>query len=276
MAWTTSASQAVAHTLHVAALAGFFGPGYARRDASLRKSPLNKRAIAELKPESLTQALRSALQDGQSPWREHDTDWFLERWQLGEGAALHTQSNTLVEGLVTLDLNELFDTTIHVQASTAVGGSPLAISSPALVVAQPSSSVKAIVVVALGAQVETVMPSSPLSDEDRRWQSQFIAASMIRHHLGELCFTNWLKPLLAHFVGRFTHTSALIQRVETIANATLDQPPGEIERIGLGLARGLESRLDRALRRAFFTPSDDAMQRWIDLRLRASKDPQAD
>ncbi len=63
-------------------------------------------------------------------------------------------------------------------------------------------------------------------------------------------------------VGEFDRAATLEERVRRISSAVLDQPPGEIERIGVGIGRRLESRFDRAIRRGFFTPPGFDLTAW--------------
>lgn len=120
-----------------------------------------------------------------------------------------------------------------------------------------------VAVAALAAQALVHFPITTLSIDELHWQAQFVAASRIRAHLGQLAFSDWLRPLMSHLLGSFERASSIEARVRRIAEATLDQPPGEVERIGVGLGRRLESRLDRALRRSFFTPESPDLAQWI-------------
>ena len=137
MMWRPHHCRAVAQTLHVASLAGMVGPGYARRDATLRRGAGHAPAELGALEVPLRGALATALRDGQSPWDELDSAWFSQRWSMGEEAAVQTQSAALVASLEALALPEGLCPATQVQTSTALGAQ--LITAGALVVAGPSA-----------------------------------------------------------------------------------------------------------------------------------------
>lgn len=119
------------------------------------------------------------------------------------------------------------------------------------------------------------MADATLAPEDRRWMAEQVACVAIRRAVGEARFADWLPAVMAHLVADFEQPSAVEGRVRRIAEACLDQPPGEIERIGLGLGRRQTSRLDRAVRRGFFVPLGFDFEAWLEATLNAEKGPSA-
>jgi hypothetical protein len=276
VSWQVSNSKAVAQTLHVAAIAGLIGPGYAKRDAKLRRAAGVEPAAVETPAEELHTVLAQAATTESSAWNAVDAEWFTRRWQLGEEGAVASQSHELISALEPLNISALLPAGARVQASTAVGGSPLAVPTPSLVIASSDCAPQAIAVCAIGAQLSSIVPLGSLRPEDHRWMIEMIACTAIRETVGELVFTDWVKPLMKYMVGEFKRSSIIEGRVRRIASACLDQPPGEIERIGVGLGRRLQSRLDRAFRRGFFTPPNVDLAAWLDTRLPNKESSRAD
>jgi hypothetical protein len=274
--WQASDSKGIAQVLHVAAVTGLIGPGYAKRDAKLRRAAGVKPATAQLPDEALHVVLSQAASTGSSAWALVDIEWFNRRWQLGEEAAIAAQSRELVAALTPLGVHALLPTVPRVQASTAVGRRPIALTSPPLVIAAADCSPAAIAVSLIGAQLRGLVATESLSAEDRRWMADFMACTVIRELVGEVVFTDWVTPLMGHLVGEFERGSTIQDRVRRIALACLDQPPGEIERIGVGLGRRLQSRLTRAIRRGFFTPPNVDLAAWLDARLPATEPSETD
>ena len=60
-----------------------------------------------------------------------------------------------------------------------------------------------------------------------------------------------------------THAEAYAQRLRSIAPDSLDQAPGEINRIADGLAARRLARLRRAWRRGFFVPRGIDLAAWV-------------
>ena len=267
MVWQASESKSVAHTLHVAALAGYWGAAYRRRDEKLRRAAGVGPYTPSVSVEELRVVLRQAAAQGLSAWEEHDRRWFDKRWSLGESRAASEHSQELVTELRNLGLNALFSNPVQVQSSAAIGASPVAIREPHFVAAAPQACAKAVLVATLGVSVLELLPPTTLSEDDRRWQAEFIACSLVRARLGEAAFSDWLGPLMTNLLGNFAKASSVEVRVRRIAEASLDQAPGEIERIGVGLGRRLKSRLDRALRRSFFTPESPRLAHWFEARV---------
>ena len=263
MSWNPSESKAVAHTLHVAAMAGLIGPGYAKRDAKLRRAAGVEPASVEPPEGVLRTVLSDAFTTGETAWKAIDATWFSRRWDLGEEAAVAHQGRERIQALEPLKLGVLLAAEPHLQVSTAVGGQPVALAAPPLVVTSVDCSPRVIMVCALGAQMERLIGDSPLSPEDKRWMAEMMACTVIREYVGDVVFTDWVKPLMDYTVGEFARASAIEERVRQIARTCLDQPPGEVERIGVGLGRRLQSRLDRAIRRGFFTPPHVDLSAWL-------------
>ena len=267
MTWKASASKALAQTLHVAALTGQVGPGYAKRDAQLRRAAgVPEAELADISG-GLVAALETSVTSGESPWAHIDARWFDTRWSMGEADAVGTQTKTLVERIDVSGLERLIPGETQLQATSAVGGRPLALAQPPLVLAAPDAPRGAVIVALIGAQISSALPPDALEVEDRRWMCEWIACTLIRRVVGETPFLDWLKPLVKHLVGEFESASKVEERVRRIARAVLDQPPGEIERIGVGLGRRLQSRVDRAIRRGFFTPPSFDPDAWLDARV---------
>ena len=263
MSWKPSDSKAVAHTLHVAAMAGLIGPGYAKRDAKLRRAAGVEPASIEPPEGALRSVLSDALTTGETAWMALDESWFSRRWELGEADAVVRQGRERIEALEPLKLGALLAAESHLQVSTAVGAQPVALAAPALVVASVGCDPRTILVCALGAQMELLIDAPPLSPEDKRWMAEMMACTVIREYVGDVVFTDWVKPIMDYMVGEFARASAIEERVRQIARTCLDQPPGEVERIGVGLGRRLQSRLDRAMRRGFFTPPHVDLSAWL-------------
>ena len=268
MRWETCESKAIAQVLHVASIAGLNAPGYLRRDSKLRRAAGVKEVSLELDMKGLFAALTKAAEHGTSPWCRHDTQWFTQRWDLGEKSSLAEQGHALVAGLQSHQLEGLFTEPTKVQASTALGARPIALAHPKLIVAPPKCPSEVLIVSTLGAEIIHLLDEDDLELEERIWQSEMIAASLMRRHLGDIVFMDWLKPLMAHFLPEFERGAKIEERVRRIAEVSLDQPPGEVDRIALGFTRRLQSRFDRALRRSFFQPPRPKMESWIEDRLK--------
>jgi len=267
--WLPDVSRAIAHTLHVASLTGVVSPGYARRDATLRRTA----GVASFEPDDETMdlhvALKASAATGVCPWASIDEAWFEQRWSMGEADAARAHGEALANALNAIELPGLMPSAAAVQASGAAGARPLVVSDAHLVVAAPETPVQSIVVAWIGAQLNDAIKVETLAPEDRRWMAEQVACVVLRRVVGEAAFVDWLADALAHLVADFERASTVEERVRRIARACLDQPPGEIERIGLGLGRRRKSRLDRAVRRGFFVPIGFDLDAWLDGTLNA-------
>lgn len=267
--WQPGDSKAIAQTLHVAALGGLISPGYARRDATLRRTAGVDSVELDGSTLDLPLALRDAAATGACPWASLDGPWFERRWAMGEEEATRAQSEALASALNAIVLPGLMPSDAMVQASVAAGARPLVVSSPGLVVATPDTTVQALVVAWIGAGLLNAMAAESLDPEDRRWMADQVACVVLRRTVGEAAFADWLPALMAHLVADFERPHAVEERVRRIARACLDQPPGEIERIALGLGRRQVSRLDRSVRRGFFVPPGFDLEHWLEGTLNA-------
>ncbi|MDP6944314.1 MAG: hypothetical protein QF464_09215, partial [Myxococcota bacterium] len=227
----------MAQTLHVAALAGLVGPGYARRDAQLRRSASVDPAELGETPAGLEAALATAARTDVCPWSHLDTSWFERRWAMGESDAVLAQSMALASELDTLELPGLVSPGTGVQASAAVGARPVATSAPPMVVAAPKTCSRAIAVAVVGERLRAEIPAGSLDLEDHRWMAEWVACTVIREVVGEAAFTEWVPGLMTHLVSEHRRAAAVEDQVRRIARAHLDQPPGEIERVAVGLGR---------------------------------------
>ena len=104
----------------------------------------------------------------------------------------------------------------------------------------------------------------PLSEETYDFWAMAQALTLIRHRLDEAQFKELIGPLSALWMPVGLRAHDIEQMVRAIAARHLDEPPGEIGRIAEGLARRLDSRIERCVRRGFFIPSTQPLKRWLD------------
>lgn len=96
---------------------------------------------------------------------------------------------------------------------------------------------------------------------------------MVRLHVGgaalfaaqdqETALDSWLPDLVEAILPRPSEKDSYQGDVVAVADLLLDQPPGEIERIAIGLSQRRIPRLLRAWRRGFFVPPGFHVEQWV-------------
>ena len=259
----------LAHGVHLLALTGAshaVPPGYARGDGRLRAA-LGERA-PEIAPESVP-SLQEILAGGAEP--SADAAWFERRWvTAGEADSCRRDAErvaTEAEATPTGGLLSGWTVTVVAATGLRVGAWPRS--------ADPDGRRAAVAVghgtpgaVAALAAIAARIPVDPrlaaLPQEDVDLVRLHCAGSTLAAALGDVpeigavlaAVVDTLLP--PQHQGR--RTVDMIARLR--AADLLDQPPGEIERLGKGLARRYADRLHRAWLRGFFVPRGQDAHAW--------------
>jgi hypothetical protein len=261
MTWTAETNLMVAHALHRVAWSTE-DPRVARyveTDGRLRRS-------AGEDPAEPPSGGRATLADALTA--EHrvrwDTTWFDRRWTGGEDVAMGQAAERIVAEAVPISDGGLLGGEWALVATPVLAGSAVACPRAQRVGIGPRCHGVLAVLTAVATQLPKAMTSEPLEAEDRRLVRLHTAASAILRRAGD---DEALRPSIAAAVDsllpRIGERDAFGVRVRRIAERCLDQPPGEIERIADGLARGQASRLHRAWRRGFFVPAEFDLDQWL-------------
>jgi hypothetical protein len=261
MTWTAETNVMVAHALHRVAWSSedprVFP--YVETDRRLRRS-------AGEKPPEPPGDGRATLADALTA--EHrvrwDSPWFERRWTSGEDVAMGQAAERVVAEATLIADGGLLPGGWSLVATPVLARCAVACPRVQRVGIGPRCDGILAVLTAVASRLPPDMDPEPLDPEERRLVRLHTAATAILRQVGD---DEALRPSIAAAVRallpRPGERDAYGARVRRIAERGLDQPPGEIERIADGLARGQASRLHRAWRRGFFVPAEFDLDQWL-------------
>ena len=268
--WQPACSRTVSHLLHNLALRHAhpeLSKGYAKRDKTLRRQHGTKPSATlepdSSEPEDLIHLLNQVL-DGSGLAQISDETWFEVRWSLGEAEATEQLALRLCERAAEVVLHPPLTSSITVYASMAVGRHPLVSATGDWMVVGPDTSALGMWLYHDAAILKARLPESvKLSPLAINFWALGQAVTLIKHQLSEDAFKEITGRLGALWTPVSMSPAIIDGAVRAIAKAHLDQPPGEVGRIAEGLAKRLNSRIDRAARRGFFIPPPQTLEQWL-------------
>ncbi|MEZ4265363.1 MAG: hypothetical protein R3F39_03205 [Myxococcota bacterium] len=259
----------IANALHVLALTRrhhALASGYAREDARLRSAL--RQPPARLAPDDALRSPEDALA-GALPTLG-DQAWFATRWAAGESEGMAAHAARLAEEANALPHGGLLpaDATVLTLVSPALGRAPVSIASPWCAVASPRAPAIALVLSAVAAGLAPALPPLDLEPREAALLQAMLAASAIHIALAtDEALDPWLPTIAATWLPAPSDVGIFMATIHRIARQALDQPPGEVDRIASGLAVRRISRLQRAVRRGFFSPRGFDLEAWVRARL---------
>ncbi len=264
MPFEPAQQEHLARALHLAAVAGALGgqPGYGREDARLRAaagvSPDPTRSEAD-PPGSIADAL---VETDPPP-----SAWFEQRWRLGEADAMAEHGSRLAAEANGFDDGGLLGARrVELIASPAVAPRPTAVISALTRVAvhpraHGATACVAVIAATLRRAFTAELPRSPDMAAELAWHCA--VSAVLRARDQDEADDALVATLSAASLPLPTHAEAYAQRLRSIAPDSLDQAPGEINRIADGLAARRLARLRRAWRRGFFVPRGFDLAAWV-------------
>lgn len=195
-----------------------------------------------------------------------DLAWFARRQELGERQAMAAQSKVLADALEEWPrLGGLIDHPYRVSVACAAPAWPVASTrAPWRLIAAPRSEPGVVLLAALAGKLRQSLPLRAMSPYQRDVVAGHTAASVL---VREPAFADHIDELLRQ-VGRLVFPARaerprFIRETQELVSQFGDQPPGEIERLVDGMAKGRLDRLHRAWLRDFFVPRGFALKDWV-------------
>lgn len=273
--FTGETDRDLAYGLHLLALTRdtpAVVPGYARSDGRLRVAA----RVAPVTADPGAVPDFESLLAGTAAPATLDAAWFARRWDGGgeRDTTAHDAARAATEASATPHGGLLAGRHVAVLASTTLraGAWPLA-PRP-----DPPGPRHGRVLVGFGtpgamvvlATIAGALPTDPRLDalpaEDRAWVRLQCAGSVLAVTLGDSPEIGTVLEAVADVLLPPQHQGdRVLELIGRFRDAGLfDQPPGEIERLGQGLARRYSDRLHRAWLRGFFVPRGGDPRAWAD------------
>lgn len=265
--------RAFAHGTHLVALAGedpAVAPAYARGDARLRGDPATRSPPPTA---AALPSLEGLIGGAASP--ALDAAWFERRWQAGEASACLAAAERIAREAADTASGGLLDR-VDVRVVVAT---PLR-TETAIGARRDEATPTLSVTVACGLETPGALAvlaaiAARLPDEPRLAEVLDVdGVRRVRLHMAGCALALALgddpaiEPILARAAEvllppqhQGDRTIGLVARLARAG--LLDQPPGEIERLGKGLARRYPDRLHRAWRRGFFVLRGGDLAAWV-------------
>ena len=197
----------------------------------------------------------------------HETDraWFERRWTSGERDVMEAHAKRVVEEASSVPMGPLGgEDSWEVFGAPVMGNCALAHGPARRIVVGPRCAGITLCLALVAEQLRPLLKLDALSHTQQE---------MVRLHVGgaalfevqdeETALDSWLPDLVEAILPRPSEQDAYQEDVVAVADLLLDQPPGEIERIAIGLSQRRIPRLLRAWRRGFFVPPGFQVTEWV-------------
>lgn len=238
---------------------------YAKDDRRMRTSLKQKSPQTPALDAWAGESVYELLSTSRTTPEETDHSWFQRRWGGGEREAMEAHVRRVVEEARLVPMGPLgSEDTWTVHASPVMGNTAVAHEPSRQIVVGPRC---AGITLAISLVAEKLRPCldlaglSPTQQEMVRIHTAGAALLAIQDEEGAL--DAWLPELIEAILPRPTEKDAYGEDITIIAESLLDQPPGEIERIAVGLCQRRIPRLLRAWRRGFFVPPGFRLEEWM-------------
>ncbi len=195
-----------------------------------------------------------------------DRSWFERRQRLGESAAMAEQAEAIASALDAWPRVEgLLAPTIELTVACAAPAWPVsATRRPWRVVVAPRTAPGVVLVAALAGSLRSFLKLRAIPWYQRDLIAGHCAASLL---VREPAFADRVDDLLRDigllFFPARAERARFSDELRDLVARHGDQPPGEIERLVDGLAKGRLDRLHRAWLRDFFTPRGTVLKDWV-------------
>ena len=234
--------------------AAYAVPAYRKRDLDLRK-----RASFKGKPNPSASDFNLLEQIAAPSQDIEDNDWFSKRWALGEETAVQEASERIAkeaQELGTFGLKLLDE--YGVTASAPIRWS---LASGSNVLVTMGGTGYHVLLACIASSLRPTLTLEIPSDFDKHVLELHIAATIL---VAMPEFSSHVDPLLKQ-IGRALlpqpGSEGIAQaQLERLAEATLEQARGEVQRIASGMHMGRTDRLHRAWSRGFFLPRGTTLE----------------
>lgn len=195
---------------------------------------------------------------------EADRSWFTRRWDGGEREAMEAHGRRVVEEAGEVTMGSLAaGAPWTVYATPVLGNTAVAHGETRRLAVGPRCVGITACLALVAEQLRPVLTLDVLTPEQQDMvRTHTAGAALLAAQDLEGALDPWLPDLVEAILPRLSEQDDFQATLVAVAEALLDQPPGEIERIAIGLSQRRIPRLLRAWRRGFFVPPGFDLANW--------------